>query len=218
MLYLYSGFSPDFEENIKHFLFSNNTLVDSVTLLLQGGPGYENYLDSYIEPIKYYGVKNINIIVPMNNRNEIEKNDIEIIRQSDSVFIGGGYTPRYAELYGTEEITKIIKEKFMKGINIAGLSAGSLIMNDIVKSDNKTFNGLGLVRNMNIYPHFEDEKYGYNMIKDAIENLGMCCYGIETNAYLEINNKGNINKKGNGKVYKATNKSKGEVELIELLP
>ncbi len=154
----------------------------------------------------------------MNSNDEIVKDDIEIIRQSESIFIGGGYTPRYAELYVIEEITKIIKEKFIKGINIAGLSAGSLIMNDIVKSDNKTFNGLGLVRNMNIYPHFEDEKYGYNMIKDVIENIGICCYGIETDAYLEIDNKGNINKKGKGKVYKATNKSKGKVELIELMP
>jgi len=218
MLYMYSGFSDDFVENIKPFLFVQNILVDSVTLLLQGGPGYENYLDSYIEPIKYYGVKNINIVVPMNNSNGISKNDIEIIRQSDSIFIGGGYTPRYAELYGIEEITKIMKEKFIKGFNIAGISAGSLIMNDSVKSDDRIFNGLGLVRNMNIYPYFEEEQYGYNMIKDAIENIGMCCYGIETNAYLEIDNKGNIKKKGNGKVFKATNKSKGKVELIEILP
>ena len=215
---MYSGFSDDFVENIKPFLFVQNILVDSVTLLLQGGPGYENYLDSYIEPIKYYGVKNINIVVPMNNSNGISKNDIEIIRQSDSIFIGGGYTPRYAELYGIEEITKIMKEKFIKGFNIAGISAGSLIMNDSVKSDDRIFNGLGLVRNMNIYPYFEEEQYGYNMIKDAIENIGMCCYGIETNAYLEIDNKGNIKKKGNGKVFKATNKSKGKVELIEILP
>ena len=218
MLYMYSGFSDDFVENIKPFLFVQNILVDSVTLLLQGGPGYENYLDSYIEPIKYYGVKNINIVVPMNNSNGISKNDIEIIRQSDSIFIGGGYTPRYGELYGIEEITKIMKEKFIKGFNIAGISAGSLIMNDSVKSDDRIFNGLGLVRNMNIYPHFEEEQYGYYMIKDAIENIGMCCYGIETNAYLEIDNKGNIKKKGNGKVFKATNKSKGKVELIEILP
>jgi len=218
MLYMYSGFSDDFVSNIKSFLYANNKLVESVALLLQGGPGYENYLDSYIEPIKYYGVNSINIIVPINNSNKIGKNDIEVIRQSDSIFIGGGYTPRYVELYGNDEIAKIIIEKFIKGNNIAGLSAGSLIMNDTVKSDNKILNGLGLVKNMNIYPHFEEEKYGYNMIKDVIENIGMCCYGIETNAYLEIDNNGNINKKGNGKVYRAISISKGKVELMEILP
>jgi len=215
---MYSGFSDDFVSNIKSFLYANNKLVESVALLLQGGPGYENYLDSYIEPIKYYGVNSINIIVPINNSNKIGKNDIEVIRQSDSIFIGGGYTPKYVELYGNDEITKIITEKFIKGNNIAGLSAGSLIMNDTVKSDNKILNGLGLVKNMNIYPHFEEEKYGYNMIKDVIENIGMCCYGIETNAYLEIDNNGNINKKGTGKVYRAINISKGKVELMEILP
>ena len=216
MIYLYSGFSDDFVEDIRDFLNGTYGKASEITLLLQGGPGYENYLDDYYAPLKNNGVNKIEIVIPSGNDDFIDEEGIEKIENADFLFIGGGYTPKYAKLYCTDRIRQIIRDKAESGINIAGLSAGSIITNDKVYDESIEIMGLGLINNAFIFPHFEEDQYSYDLIKFILKNKNAVAYGLETNAYLKISGSGSIEKKGKGRAFRAENSGENAAEIREI--
>ncbi len=217
MLYLFSGFSADFLESIQPFTESTNGKIKSVALLLQGGIGYEAYLKNYIDPLNYYGITDISIIVPENGESTISKDQLIKISEAEAVFIGGGDTAKYIELYCTKEIRELLKYKFQSGNNIAGLSAGSIIMADKVALNGKRHSGLEILHNFSFFPHFEEDNYGHQFLSHLSEYPQITIYGLETRTFLEIDVLGNIRKKGNGKVFKGVSNSINglNIEVIE---
>jgi cyanophycinase len=49
------------------------------------------------------------------------------LREATGIFIGGGHTPTYHQLYVTEPIRGMIQERYREGVPVAGVSAGALI-------------------------------------------------------------------------------------------
>ena len=217
MIFLYSGFSDDFNEDITDFLIGPDGRAKEVTLLLQGGPGYENYLDDYLAPFTKHGINDVKIVIPSGKEDFINADGIKKIENADYLFIGGGFTSQYVKLYCTEKIKKILSDKALKGKNIAGLSAGSIIMNDVAYDEGCESIGLGLVKNANIFPHFEENLNGYELIKFVLKNKNVIAYGIETNAYIKIDESGIITKRGKGKVFMAKNIGNNKAEISEIM-
>jgi len=216
MIYLYSGFSDDFVEDIRDFLIGPYGEASEVTLLLQGGTGYENYLDYYYAPLKKNGINKIEIVIPLGNDDFIDEEGIRKIENAEFLFIGGGYTPKYAKIYCTDRIRQIIRDKAEAGKNIAGLSAGSIIMNDKIYNESIEINGLGLVKNTFIFPHFEEDQYSYDLIKFILDNKNVVAYGLETNAYLKISGSGSIEKRGKGRAFRAENNGENAAKIREI--
>lgn len=216
MLFLYSGFGPGFTKNIKNFT-DNIKGQKKLALLLQGGDGYEKYIDNYLKPLNTNGVVDIEVVVPENRETYISQTSIDIISNADAIFIGGGSTEIYCSLYCTEELKRILHSKYTQSIPFAGLSAGSKIMNDLVHLDHckETKEGLALVREIQIFPHFEENSYAYKAITYCLKNSESKAYGLETDSYLAISNNNTIHKNGDGKVFILQNENNNLVTIKE---
>jgi cyanophycinase len=202
MILLYSGFGEDVISNFSTFtngLNENNTIA----LLLQGGNGFEKYLASYFSPIEQNCKAKIEVIAPRNESLNISTKDIEVIRNASAVFIGGGETDIYREIYCTKTIQELLHQKQNEGKAIAGLSAGSIILNNEIynRETRKMSSGLGLVENIFVFPHLEEESYAYEMIKFVENNTNKTAYGLENDSFLKIEGNGKIIKMGKGKAY-----------------
>jgi cyanophycinase-like exopeptidase len=199
----YSGFHDRTKDDFQAFT-KGLTSEDSIVLLLQGGNGYEKYLGNYYDPIERNCKSKIIVIAPDNGKRYIDDQKIEIIKSASAVFIGGGDTELYRELYCTTKVADAIKALYSNGKTIAGLSAGSIILNDEVyeKATGKMNRGIGLVNNTFVFPHFEEESYAYEMITFLRNNPGKTAYGLENNSYLAFDTENGMQINGNGKVYK----------------
>lgn len=205
LLILYSGFHDKTKDDFQAFT-KGLTIDDSIVLLLQGGKGCEKYLANYIDPIERNCKSKIIVVAPDNDIRFIDDQKIEIVETASAVFVGGGDTELYRELYCTAEISNAIIRLHKNGKTIAGISAGSIILNDQVydKASGKMNKGLGLVDNVFVFPHFEEEKYAYDMITFLRNNPGKVGYGLENNSYLIFDNERGIKINGNGLAYQGT--------------
>jgi cyanophycinase-like exopeptidase len=200
---LYSGFHERTKDDFQAFT-KGLTGDDSIVVLLQGGNGYEKYLGNYYDPIERNCKSKIIVIAPDNGKKYIDDSKIDIIKSASAIFIGGGDTELYRELYCTTKITDAIRGLYSKGKTIAGLSAGSIILNDEVydKATGKRNRGIGLVNNVFVFPHFNEESYAYELITFLRNNPGKTAYGLENNSYLTVDAQNGMLINGNGKVYK----------------
>ena len=217
MILLYSGFG---EEVVSNFAIFTNGLSanDKIALLLQGGNGFEKYLASYFSPIEQSCKAQIKVIAPRSGSRDISIDDIEVINEASAVFIGGGETDKYREIYCTKIVRELLHQKQKEGKTIAGLSAGSIILNDEVfnKETGEMSFGLGLVENTFVFPHLEEETYAYEMIKFVEKNLYKMAYGLENDSFLKIEGNQDIRKMGKGKAYMCS--SNGNEIFIKNLP
>ena len=217
MILLYSGFGENAASNFAAFANGLNE-NDTIALLLQGGNGFEKYLASYFSPIEQNCKAKIEVISPKNESLNISSEDIEVIRKASAVFIGGGETSKYCEIYCTKIVRELLNQKQNEGKTIAGLSAGSIILNDEVfnKETGEMSFGLGLVENTFVFPHLEEETYAYEMIKFVEKNLYKMAYGLENDSFLKIEGNQDIRKMGKGKAYMCS--SNGNEIFIKNLP
>ncbi len=199
---LYSGFHERTKDDFQAFT-KGLTGDDSIVILLQGGNGYEKYLGNYYDPIEYNCKSKIIVIAPDNGKTYIDDSKIDIIKSASAVFIGGGDTELYRELYCTTKIADAIRGLYSKGKTIAGLSAGSIILNNEVydNATGKMNRGIGLVNNVFVFPHFEEESYAYEMITFLRNNPSKIGYGLENNSYLSFDIENLMQINGNGTVY-----------------
>jgi cyanophycinase len=213
MILLYSGFGENAVDNFATFTNGLNE-NDTIALLLQGGNGFEKYLASYFSPIEQNCKAKIEVIAPRNESLNINAEDIEVIRKASAVFIGGGETEKYREIYCTKIIRELLYQKQNEGKAIAGLSAGSIILNNEIynRETGKMNSGLGLIENTFIFPHLEEESYAYEMIKFIENNMNKKAYGLENDSFLKIESNGNTIKMGKGKAYMCSS-NKNEIYI-----
>ena len=209
MILLYSGFGENAASNFAAFANGLNE-NDTIALLLQGGNGFEKYLASYFSPIEQNCKAKIEVISPKNESLNISSEDIEVIRKASAVFIGGGETSKYCEIYCTKIVRELLNQKQNEGKTIAGLSAGSIILNNEIynRETKKMSSGLGLIENIFVFPHLEEESYAYEMIKFVENNTNKTAYGLENDSFLKIERNGKITKMGKGKAYVCSSNEK----------
>jgi cyanophycinase len=137
----------------------------TVALLLMGGEGWEGYVPRYMAPWEARGVRRVEVIVP---KEDGKLDLIEVGRQlgeATGIFIGGGHTARYHELYATEPVRSLVRERHQEGVPVAGLSAGAMIAPQVCllrpspRNPDECFRiveGLGLVRELVVEVHFTE--------------------------------------------------------------
>ena len=101
-----------------------------IALLMQGGDRSQKYLPSYIEPWERRGVSLIRPLLPENGILEIEA-AIETLHWASGIFIAGGHTPTYRQVYATPPLRPVLHERYQASIPIAGMSAGALIASSV---------------------------------------------------------------------------------------
>ena len=217
VIILYSGFGDGFKETIN--IFSSEVKGKKrVALLVQGGSGYEKFLGHYIQPLTDSGITDIRIIAPHETLKKDFVNDaIEEIRFADGIFIGGGQTEKYREIYFSSPIGEAIKAKYEEGIPIAGLSAGSILMTErfLDEESGEILSGFGFAKGISITPHF-DEEFQLPRLVQEIEKLKTVGFGMENDAVLRIGKEGKIECLGTGRSWKLSigTGKKYELEIL----
>ena len=95
--------------------------------LVQKRAGGEKHYGVLVTTWQESGVIHSDVIVP--NEPGLLPVDaaVTILNKATGVFIGGGHTPTYHQLFATEPIRATIRKQYAKGIPVAGISAGALI-------------------------------------------------------------------------------------------
>ena len=163
LLFLLGG-SAAFDVVAEEFVPAAGGRDATIALLMQGGHGWEKYVPDYAQPWIRQGVSRYYPIAPDEN-GTLDLDAVSAkIREATGIFIGGGHTPTYHQLYATEPIRSLLRESYHKGAPIAGVSAGALIAPELcVLSPDETDDGslqivagLGLVSDLIVGVHFTE--------------------------------------------------------------
>ena len=118
LLFLLGG--PDFDTVAEEFVPAAGGSSATVVLLLFSGFKKE-YLSDYIQPLTKRGLSRYHVVVPHEDRTLDLNNVSAKIRAATGIFIGGGPTLAYHNLYAKGSIKKIIRECYYRGTPIAGM-------------------------------------------------------------------------------------------------
>ncbi len=133
-----------------------------VALLLEGGAQLERYVPRYVRPWLAHGLSGYDVIAPDAAGRFDAESALEIIRQADGVFVGGGNTAVYHRLYAAGPIGEMIRQRCLQGMPYGGMSAGMLIAGQVCPLDPeetgekevRLVEGLGLFGGVLLEPHF----------------------------------------------------------------
>jgi cyanophycinase len=125
-LFLLGG-SEAFDAVAAEFVPAAGGRDSKIVVLMQNREGWEKYGSEYVQPWIRKGVSQYDSIAP----DEQGVLDLDAastkLREATGIFIGGGHTPTYHQLYATGPIRGMIQERYREGIPVAGVSAGALI-------------------------------------------------------------------------------------------
>ncbi|MFQ5594497.1 MAG: Type 1 glutamine amidotransferase-like domain-containing protein [Anaerolineae bacterium] len=130
-LFLFGGIPDSFESNSAPFVEAAGGRSARIALLLQGGPDWEAYVSRYRDPWLRLGAAEVVPIVPAGDTTELSAEALSHLRDCSGIFMGGGDTRRYREIYVLSEAGAIISERYMAGIPYGGMSAGALVVPEV---------------------------------------------------------------------------------------
>lgn len=126
-LYLLGGDVSVFELIADDYLAAAGGPGATIAILLEGSPGWERHVPSYLEPWQPRGAKRLPVIVPDASGQLDTETALRQLREATGIVMGGGPTPNYQRLYVTEPLRTAIRERYHSGVPYAGLSAGALL-------------------------------------------------------------------------------------------
>ena len=127
-LYLIGG-SQAFELIAESFLAAAGGWNAWIALLLQSNDSSSFcYLPEYVTPWVKRGIRGYEAFGPSPN-GELELDQLAcILENATGIFIGGGDTAAYRDVYCRDEVEELIRQRYESGIPVAGCSAGALVM------------------------------------------------------------------------------------------
>ncbi len=196
LLFLLGGSSTIFDMVAEEFVPAAGGSDSTIALLLTGAQGWEDYVPQYVQPWIRRGVTRYHTIVPEEN-GTLDLDTVSAkLYESTGIFIGGGDTPTYHRLYATEPIRSIIRERYQKGVPVAGLSAGALIAPEICaippedtgEPSVRIVTGLGLVRGLVVGVHFSEWDALPHVLEAMVETRTAVGLGIDETACAVLEN------------------------------
>jgi len=244
-IFLYGDLADNFEAVSVLFIEAVEGPSARIASLLAGGPDWEQYVPRYRAPWKRLGAVEIVPIAPIGDDLKLDSSQIAQLRRCSGLFIGGGDTRRYHEIYARAEVGGIIRELYRSGVPYGGLSAGALIVgerctiwgskvttpaneysvctslySDPAKDGDvqlRVGQGLGLLQDCIIEVHFS-ELGGFPRLVQAMELTGSTFgLGIDEPICLEIRDEVSVKVHGRGRAYflRRTGPLRFEVRVLE---
>jgi len=202
-LFLFGG-GPPFTKNMaREFVQETLKKNSPISLLVVERVGWEQYIPNYTSGLKELGVEDIHILpLPSTPISKV----VDCLENSSGIIIGGGDTNLYADYIVDTPISKVIKQKYEKGIPLAGFSAGALISpehciisaKDNVQKEFQHRKGLGLVPNILLAVHFTQWN-DQDHLREAVNTYGkQTNYGIDEGTCVYLLNGELHDIEGNG--------------------
>lgn len=125
-LFLYGDLAQTFDATCRPFVAAAGGTGARVALLLMGGPGTDEYLPRYVNPMLAAGAAAVTPLVP-DDSGRLPADAAAVLQNCSGIFMGGGFTARYQALYVTSPLGTIIRERYAAGVPYGGISAGALL-------------------------------------------------------------------------------------------
>jgi len=228
-VFLYGDVADNFEFTSTPFVEASGGRSAKIALLLAGGSDWVRYVPRYRDPWIRLGVAKVVPIVPVGDSTELSAEAVSYLQYCSGIFIGGGDTRRYHEIYVCTEVRAIIQELYQLGIPFGGVSAGALISTEactiggskVTTSTNEYFvraklysdpakngdvqltvgKGLGLLKDCIIEVHFS-ELGSFPRLVQAMElTKSTYGFGIDEPVCLEIQDGTFLKVHGRGRAY-----------------
>ena len=213
-LYLLGG-SAAFDVVAEEFVPAAGGHEATIALLLQGGSGWERYVPDYTKPWTRLGIAHHHVIVPDEDRAwDIDRVSAKL-GQATGIFVGGGRTPTYQQLYATEPLRSAIRERYQAGVPVAGVSAGAFITledcvldaGEVGEDSLRIEPGLGLACNLVIEVHFTEQDRLSNLLATMGRLRAHTGWGIDEPACIVLEDE---------KVTRVLGRPVHKVEMIDL--
>ncbi len=196
VLFLLGGGDAIFDRVAAEFVPLAGGTDARIALLLAGGPGWEDHVSPYTEPWLRRGVKQQHNVAP-NSNGVLDLDTISArINEATGIFIGGGDTRVYRRLYATEPVRSMIRDRYLEGVPVAGLSAGALITPDICAippedtgdDSVRIVSGLGLVSGLVLGVHYTEWNALPHVVKAMAQTRTAAGLGIDETACAILEN------------------------------
>lgn len=164
-LFLLGGSPEIFEQVAEEFIPAAGGENAVIALLLSGKPGWEEHVLIYSAPWIPRNIARFQVVVPDTQQQHLDlPATLTLLREATGIFIGGGETPIYRQLYATDPIRSVIIERYRQGVPVAGISAGTLMMpqicpippEDTGEPAVRLETGIGLLDNLIVGVHFSE--------------------------------------------------------------
>jgi cyanophycinase len=160
------GGMPAWEKVAGHFVRAAGGLSARTVILLPGGLRTIQSLPDYTGPLRRLGLTGAEGIFPEKSKDLDLERAVRHIQKADGILAGGGPTPVYQQMFATDPLLTLIRNRYENGAPYAGLSAGALIApaknvyseGEIDGADLKVFSGLGLVGGFIVDVHFTERR------------------------------------------------------------
>lgn len=145
-----------------------------------------------------FGVDTIEIVDTERREDGDNPRDLEIIESATGVFFTGGDQARITDLLKDTEIHQLLRQKYDRGLVIAGTSAGAAMMSKtmIVEGDSETNPtidsvtlqpGMGFLPNVAIDQHFAQRGRIGRFVSALMQQSATLGFGIDENTAIAVN-------------------------------
>ncbi len=167
--------------------------VMTVATSLPGEIGLE-----YRDLFEKLGADVVDIVDTERREDASYSRNLEIIENATGVFFTGGDQARITEVLKDSEIDELLHQKFVRGLVIAGTSAGAAMMPDIMivegegetnpRLDTVTLEpGMGFLSQVAIDQHFSQRGRLGRFISALIQQPAILGFGIDENTAIAVN-------------------------------
>jgi cyanophycinase len=192
-LFLFGGGAPFNESLGKKFACLSSNGSNKVAILFIEQDGWKEYMLKYTDLLERNDVTDF-VFLQLTPSPSIES--IEHLRSSTGIIISGGETKLYRDYIVDTELGDVVKELYLKGIPVAGFSAGALISPNVCvispidnrKNEHLFLKGLGLVNNCVISVHFSKWNEEENLMAALSRTNLAIGYGIDDSSGLYLKN------------------------------
>jgi cyanophycinase len=167
-------------------------VVMTVATSLPGEVGAE-----YRAIFERLGAETVEIVDTEKREDAENSRDLEVINNATGVFFTGGDQSRITDLLKDTEIDKLLHQKFIEGLVIAGTSAGAAMMPDImiVEGEGETnprINsvtlepGMGFLPQVAIDQHFAQRGRLGRFVSALMQQPALLGFGIDENTAIAV--------------------------------
>lgn len=169
----------------------------------------QNYLNAFGK----LGCNNVQVMHIKNREDVVCSDYIERIKKADGIMFTGGNQLRLSTIFGGTEISRILKERYMKdeGFIIAGTSAGAMAMSNPMiylgssaeahlKGSVKITTGFGFIQDVIIDSHFEKRGRFGRLAQAIVSNPTSLGIGLGEDTGVLITNGDHMEVIGSGPV------------------
>ncbi|MGZ5242288.1 MAG: cyanophycinase [Bacteroidia bacterium] len=169
----------------------------------------QNYLNAFGK----LGSNNVQVMHIKNREDVVCAEFVERIKNADAIMFTGGNQLRLSTIFGGTEISRIIKDRYLKdeGFIIAGTSAGAMAMSNPMiylgssaeahlKGSVKITTGFGLIQDVIIDSHFEKRGRFGRLAQAIVSNPTSLGIGLGEDTGVLITNGNHMEVIGSGPV------------------